>query len=95
MIMREGSIGSSGGDGLISESHIILRFSPKLCQSPGGFQFTDLEALGHLLIHPSEELHVTGTITSVCTLESLDLDFGLSVLHLFNDRRSEGIAVVC
>jgi hypothetical protein len=94
-IMRKSSIRSRSGDTLIGKSHIVLRLSPELRQSPGGFPLADLETLGHLLIEPSKELHVTGTITPVCTLESLDLDFILDALHLLNDRRSEGIAVVC
>jgi len=93
--MRDGSIRSASGDAFISESHIVLRLSPELRLSPSGFPLGDLETLGHLLIHPSEELHITGTITSVCTLESLDLDFILKTLHLLDDRRREGIAIVC
>jgi hypothetical protein len=95
VIMREGGIGSTSGDGLISKSHIALRLSPELRLSPSGFPLSNLDTLGHLLIHPSEELHVTGTITSVCIPESPDLDFVLNAPHLFNDGRSEGIAVVC
>jgi hypothetical protein len=94
MIMRKSTIWSRSGDGLVSKSHIVLRLSPELRQSPGGFPFGDLETLGHLLIEPSKELHVTGTITSVCTLESLDLNFVLNALHLLNDRRSQRISVV-
>jgi hypothetical protein len=95
VVMRKSSIRSSCRDALIGKSHKVLRLSPELRQSPGSFPLSDVETLGYLLIEPSKELHVTGAITSVRTLEPLDLDFVLNALHLLDDRRSEGITVVC
>src|SRR5713101_5667758 len=60
LIMWDGSIGPRSGDVFIGKSHIVLRLSPELGQSPGGFPLGDLETLGHLLIKPSKELDVTG-----------------------------------
>jgi hypothetical protein len=94
VIVRESSIGPRCRYILISKSHIVLRLTPELCQSPGCLPLSDLEALGHLLIEPGEELHVTSTVTEVGAFKSLDLDFVLNALHLLNDRRSDRITVV-
>ena len=94
VIMWEGGIRPSGGDVFIGKSHVILRLSPELRQSPGGFPLRDLETFGHLLIKPSEELDVTGTVTQVRALESLDFNFIFDALHLLNDRGSKRVTIV-
>jgi hypothetical protein len=94
VIMWEGSIRPRGGDVFIGKTHVILRLSPELCQPPGGFPLRDFETLGHLLIKPSEELDVTGAVTQVCALESLDFNFVFDALHLLNDRGSERVTIV-
>ena len=94
VIMWEGSIRPRSGDVFIGKTHVILRLSPELCQPPGGFPLRDFETLGHLLIKPSEELDVTGAVTQVCALESLDFNFVFDALHLLNDRGSERVTIV-
>ena len=68
--------------------------SSELCQSPGGFPLCDLETFGYLLIKPSEELDITGTVMQVCTLKSLDFNFIFDALHLLNDRGSKQVMIV-
>lgn len=94
VIMWEGGIRSRGGDVFIGKAHVILRLSPELCQPPGGFPLRDLETLGHLLLDPSKELDITGTVTQVCALESLDFNFIFDALHLLNDRGSKRVTIV-
>ena len=72
----------------------FFRRSPELCQSPGGFPLRDLKTFGHLLIKPSKELDVTGTVTQLHTLESLDFNFVFAALHLLNDQGSKQVTIV-
>jgi len=62
VIMWEGNMRPQGGDVFIGKTHVILCLTPELCQPPGSFPLRDLETFGHLLIKPSEELDVMGTI---------------------------------
>jgi len=94
-VIMEGNMRPRGGDVFIGKTHVILRLTPKLCQPPGGFPLCDLETFGHLLIKPSEELDVMGTITQVHMLESLDFNFVFDALHLLNDQGSKRVMIVC
>ena len=85
VIMWDGSFGPHSGDVFIDRSHIVLRLSPELGQSPGGFPLGDLETLGHLLVKPSKESDVTGAVTQVCALESLNFNFVFDAFHLLDD----------
>lgn len=92
--MWEGGVGPSRRNVLIGKTHIVLGLASKLCESPCGLPLGNLETLGHLLLEPGEELHVTSAVTYIGTLEPLNLDFVLDALHLFNDRRRDGVSVV-
>ena len=93
-IMWEGGIGPSRRNILIGKTHVVLRLASEFRESPRGLPLGNLETLGHLLLEPGEELHITSAVADISTFEPLNLDFVLDALHLFNDRRRDGVSVV-